>query len=77
MSEWRLVYAFKKLPTKRKKDMQVKIFKKKTAKVYKIRHRYANAHLFYGTPWLTISAKQTTRILNFYQTTKHTTGDNV
>ena len=52
-------------------------YKKKTAKVYEIRHRYANAHLFYGTPWLTISAKQTTRILNFYQTTKHTTGDNV
>ena len=41
MSEWRLVYAFKKLPMKHKKDMQVKIFKKKTAKVYKIRHRYA------------------------------------
>ena len=56
---------------------KLKYLKKKTAKVYEIRHRYANAHLFYGTPWLTISAKQTTRILNFYQTTKHTTGDNV
>ena len=56
---------------------KLKYFKKKTAKLYEIRHRYANAHLFYGTPWLTISAKQTTRILNFYQTTKHTTGDNV
>ena len=43
--------------------------------MYEIRHRYANAHLFYSTPWLTISAKQTTRILNFYQTTKHTTSD--
>ena len=36
MSEWRLVYAFKKLPMKHKKDMQVKIFKKKLQKCTKL-----------------------------------------